>query len=113
MNTPANTAPYPTDPIKLKEACERYDQLLAEKDLQGFYRVDFFDVAEIRAILDLCQSEHAKIYYGIDETGRHFLFMAPTQADGRARDDVDTTVAPCCCQIPPCPQDEDDRYTSM
>ncbi|QDK81835.1 hypothetical protein EXU85_25780 [Spirosoma sp. KCTC 42546] len=101
---------FPTDPVKLKEACERYEKLLTDLKLTNFFRRDFFDVADLKKILEANQSEHVKVYYGIDEQNRHFLFLAPTQEDGRARDDIDTTAALCCCQRPPCPLEKSDRY---
>ncbi|MVM31004.1 hypothetical protein GO755_13270 [Spirosoma sp. HMF4905] len=107
-----NDDPYPTDPIKLREACERYEKMLASAGLTNFFQTGFFDVTGLEKILSENQSKHVKVYYGIDEKGRHFLFLAPTQEDGRARDDVNTTEALCCCQVPPCPLDQGDRYAN-
>ncbi|MVM41191.1 hypothetical protein GO730_31680 [Spirosoma sp. HMF3257] len=104
--------PYPTDPIKLKEACERYEKMLDSAGLKNFFRTGFFDVTGLEKILEANQSKHVKVYYGIDEKDRHFLFMAPTQPDGRAREDIDLTEAECCCQHPPCPLDQSDRYAN-
>ncbi|GAB4056214.1 hypothetical protein [Spirosoma foliorum] len=105
--------PYPTDPIKLKEACERYEKLLAESGLTKFFQTGYFDVTGIQKILAENQSDHIKVYYGIDEKDRHFLFIAPTQPDGRAREDTDLTEAECCCQRPPCPLELSDRYADQ
>ena len=113
MNSLGNKAPYPTDPIKLKEACERYENILVSAGLTDFFRVDFFDIDELKKIMDLCQSEHVKVYYAVDEANRHFLFAAPTQANGQARTDIDSTVALCCCQRPPCPPEDSDRYVDI
>ena len=113
MNTTENKDPYPTDPLKLKEACERYETILTSAGLTNFFRADYFDIDELRKIMDLCQSEHVKVYYGVDERNRHFLFAAPTQADGRARTDINDTVAICCCQRPPCPAEDSDRYVDI
>lgn len=101
---------FPSDPIKLKEACERYEKILASSGSKDFFQTGFFDVDKLQEILAANQSKHVKVYYGIDERDKHFLFIAPTQADGRARDDVHITAALCCCQHPPCPLEQSDRF---
>jgi hypothetical protein len=103
---------YPKDPVKLKEACDRYQKHLEANGLTDSFQKDFFDVDDIKAVLAENKSRHVKVYYGIDEKNRHFLFLAPTQEDGRARDDVDTTGAICCCERPPCPLELSDRYAN-
>lgn len=101
---------YPTAPKELKEACDRYKIVLDSAGLNKFVRTGFFDVDKLKELIEENQSNHVKVYYAIDEVGDHFLFLAPTQADGRAREDVDTTVSLCCCTRPPCPNDLSDRY---
>lgn len=113
MENTATSSGYPKDPQKLKEACDRYEALLTSIGQPTFFRTDFFDIDDLKKIIDLSQSEHVRVYYGVDENNRHFLFMAPTQPNGHARDDDDTTATICCCQSPPCPPEETDRYVDI
>ncbi|GAB3960858.1 hypothetical protein GCM10028805_59110 [Spirosoma harenae] len=101
---------FPTDPKKLKEACERHQKNLASAKSGDFIKTGFFDIDKLQEVINLTQSKHVKVYYGVDEQDKHFLFIAPTREDGRARDDNDTTAALCCCQSPPCPPPETDRF---
>ncbi|MFD2569922.1 hypothetical protein ACFSUS_04705 [Spirosoma soli] len=84
--------------------------MLESAGLHRFIRAGFFDVQSLKDVIEQTQSKFIKIYYAIDEKGEHFMFLAPTQADGRAREDINTTLALCCCTRPPCPDNLEDRY---
>ncbi len=103
---------FPTDPAKLREACERHSKLVADTKVNKTFQTGYFDVDKLEEVIRASQSKHVKVYYGIDERNKHFLFIAPTQEDGSARDDIDTTAALCCCQTPPCPRDQSDRFAN-
>ncbi|RIV27110.1 hypothetical protein DYU11_01985 [Fibrisoma montanum] len=75
-----------------------------------FIRAGFFDIETLKEVIDQTQSKHIKVYCAIDEAGEHFLFLAPTQLDGRAREDTNLSLAVCCCTRPPCPDNLADRY---
>jgi len=98
----------------LQQRCARYADLLAS--LQPSQLGTMLQAANFTtdSVLQLIQqnpgSAFLRVYYGIDETGEHRLFMGPvSDSSSVTAMDEETLYVDDCCHCPPmgnCPNDE-------
>jgi len=103
----------PTSLEELRKRCARYEELLSSlQPPQGNSMIraaNFTTDSVLKLVQQSPASSFIRVYYGIDERGKHLLFMAPVKQDGMLAAEEDTIYADDCCACPPrlnCPPDE-------
>ncbi len=98
---------------ELRNRCDRYKKLLTSlqpaQDTTMIRAANFTTDSILQMIQQSPTSAFIRVYYGIDETGEHRLFMAPVTEAGTLAAEEDTLYVDDCCRCPPllnCPADE-------
>ena len=65
-------------------------------------RAAYFPTQSLNEMLASFKGEYVRLYYGIDDNGRHLMFMAPTDPDGNALAAADVIYTQCIGEKPPC-----------
>ncbi|PRY09840.1 hypothetical protein CLV24_11744 [Pontibacter ummariensis] len=97
---------------EMKKRCDRYKQLLASlqppQDNTMIRAANFTTDSVLQMIQQSPSSSFIRVYYGIEESGEHVLFMAPVTEAGTLAAEEETIYVDDCCRCPPlsnCPAD--------
>lgn len=98
---------------ELRERCARYRDYLAAlqppQDTLMIRAANFTTDSVLQMIQQNPGSAFIRVYYGIEATGEHRLFMAPVMEANSLTTETDLTYVDDCCRCPPrlnCPEDE-------
>lgn len=102
----------PTSLEMLKKRCARYEELLSSlqppQENSMIRAASFTTDSVLKMIRQSPASSFIRVYYGIEASGEHLLFMAPVKQDGMLAAEEDTLYVDDCCRCPPlrnCPED--------